>query len=184
MTLKSIDGSLLPHLLKVQFGSQIFQQTEDFPFVTVKGFAGSVPSLFSAEAFVTTKKSILFIADDKEYAHYVTSELEELVGEDSVYYFPETHLEPYQIEKTQNANIVLRTEVLNKLMSDKKPKIIVATATALCEKVMKKEDFKAISHQIKVENFLRVLQFPLFHLFGVQKGHVECDFARASSSIF
>ncbi len=150
MTLKSIDGSLLPHLLKVQFGSQIFQQTEDFPFVTVKGFAGSVPSLFSAEAFVTQKKSILFIADDKEYAHYVTSELEELVGEDSVYYFPETHLEPYQIEKTQNANIVLRTEVLNKLMSDKKPKIIVTTATALCEKVMKKEDFKAISHQIKV----------------------------------
>lgn len=150
MTLKSIDGSLLPHLLKVQFGSQIFQQAEDFPFVTVKGFAGSVPSLFSAEAFVTQKKSILFIADDKEYAHYVTSELEELVGEDSVYYFPETHLEPYQIEKTQNANIVLRTEVLNKLMSDKKPKIIVATATALCEKVMKKEDFKAISHQIKV----------------------------------
>ncbi len=150
MSLKTIDGSLLPHLLQTEFGSPIFQKAEDHPFVTVKGSAGSVPSLYAAEVFVAQKKSILFIADDKEYAHYVTAELEELVGEDSVYYFPETHLEPYQIEKTQNANIVLRTEVLNKLMSDKKPKIIVATATALCEKVMKKEDFKAISHQIKV----------------------------------
>lgn len=150
MSLKTIDGSLLPHLLHTEFGSPIFQKAEDHPFVTVKGSAGSVPSLYAAEVFVAKKKSILFIADDKEYAHYVTAELEELVGEDSVYYFPETHLEPYQIEKTQNANIVLRTEVLNKLMSDKKPKIIVATATALCEKVMKKEDFKAISHQIKV----------------------------------
>jgi hypothetical protein len=33
---------------------------------------------------------------------------------------------------------------------DKKSKIIVATASSLSEKVLKKEDFKAISHTIKV----------------------------------
>jgi transcription-repair coupling factor (superfamily II helicase) len=76
--------------------------------------------------------------------------MEDLLGKENVLYFPATHLEPYQIEKTQNANLVLRTEVLNKLNSAKKPKVIVAGFSALSEKVLKKEDFKAISHQIKV----------------------------------
>jgi transcription-repair coupling factor (superfamily II helicase) len=44
----------------------------------------------------------------------------------------------------------LRTEVINKLNSGKSPKVIVAFIGALSEKVLKKEDFKAISHQIKV----------------------------------
>ena len=150
MTLKNIDGTLLPELLQKGFGKEIFEGLSTYQYLTVKGFAGSVPSLITAEAYVSQKKSVLFIADDKEYAHYVTTELEELVGEDHVFYFPETHLEPYQLERTQNANIVLRTEVLNKIMISKSPKIIVANSTALCELVMKKEDFKAISHRIKV----------------------------------
>ena len=148
--LKNINQALLPELLKKNFGQEIFENVEKNQHVSVKGFAGSVPSILVSELFLTQKKDVLFIIDDKESAHYITSELEEMIGEENVLYFPETHLEPYQIEKTQNANIVLRTEVLNRLNFDKKKKIIVATASSLSEKVLKKEDFKAISHTIKV----------------------------------
>lgn len=148
--LKNINQALLPELLKKNFGQEIFENVEKNQHVSVKGFAGSVPTILVAELFLTQRKDVLFIIDDKESAHYITSELEEMIGEENVLYFPETHLEPYQIEKTQNANIVLRTEVLNRLNFDKKAKIIVATASALSEKVLKKEDFKAISHTIKV----------------------------------
>lgn len=150
MGLKKINDTLLPELLKKNFGQEIFENVEKNQHVSVKGFAGSVPTILVAELFLTQKKDVLFIIDDKESAHYITSELEEMIGEENVLYFPETHLEPYQIEKTQNANIVLRTEVLNRLNFDKKSKIIVATASSLSEKVLKKEDFKAISHKIKV----------------------------------
>ena len=148
--LKNINQALLPELLKKNFGQEIFENVEKNQHVSVKGFAGSVPTILVAELFLTQRKDVLFIIDDKESAHYITSELEEMIGEENVLYFPETHLEPYQIEKTQNANIVLRTEVLNRLNFDKKAKIIVATASSLSEKVLKKEDFKAISHTIKV----------------------------------
>ena len=104
----------------------------------MKGFAGSVPTILVAELFLTSEKNVLFIIDDKESAHYITSELEEMIGEENVLYFPETHLEPYQIEKTQNANIVLRTEVLNRLNFDKKQNYC-ATASSLSEKVLKKK---------------------------------------------
>ena len=52
--------------------------------------------------------------------------------------------------KTQNANRVLRTEVINQLNSSKAPKVIVAYAAALSEKVIKKEEFGKFSHTIKV----------------------------------
>lgn len=150
MELKKINENLLPDLLQKEFGKEIFVQLDSGQHISVKGSAGSSVSVFTAELFLAHKNNILFITDDKEDALYVNSEMEDLIGKENVLYFPATHLEPYQVEKTQNANLVLRTEVINKINSGKSPKVIVAYVGALSEKVLKKEDFKAISHQIKV----------------------------------
>ncbi len=150
MELKKIGETLLPEFLNKEFGKEIFEHLKTTKEISVKGFAGSATSVFAAELFQVEKKTVLFLVDDKEEGLYATSELEELCGEEHVLYFPPSHLEPYQIEKTQNANLVLRTEVLNRLNSENKPKVIVAPFAALSEKVLKKEDFRAISHTIKV----------------------------------
>ncbi len=150
MQLKTISEKFLPHLLQKEFGKEIFAQLENHQHIYVKGNAGSSVSIFVAELFLTQKKHLLYLLDDKEDALYANTEMENLLGKDKVLYFPATHLEPYQVERTQNANLVLRTEVINKITSGKSPKIIVAYAGALSEKVLKKEDFKAISHHIKV----------------------------------
>lgn len=154
MQLKNISETLLPELLKRNFGHEIFNELENSQSISVKGFAGSALSVFVAELFLIKKKPVLFLLNDKEEGLYATSELEELLGKENVLYFPPSHLEPYQIEKVQNANLVLRTEVLNRLNSETQPKVIVAPFAALCEKVLKKEDFKAISHHIKVGDTL------------------------------
>ncbi|OCA69619.1 transcription-repair coupling factor [Chryseobacterium artocarpi] len=150
MQLKSINEKFLPDLMQKEFGKEIFDQLENHPHIAVKGSAGSSVSVFVAELFLVQKKNILYLVDDKEDALYANTEMEDLLGKEKVLYFPATHLDPYQIEKTQNANLVLRTEVLNKINSGRSPKVIVAYAGALSEKVLKKEDFKAISHHIKV----------------------------------
>ncbi|BAP29267.1 transcription-repair coupling factor [Chryseobacterium sp. StRB126] len=150
MQLKSINEKFLPDLMQKEFGKEIFTQLENSEHVSVRGSAGSSVSVFVAELFLVQKKNILYLVDDKEDALYANTEMEDLLGKEKVLYFPATHLEPYQVEKTQNANLVLRTEVLNKINSGRSPKVIVAYAGALSEKVLKKEDFKAISHHIKV----------------------------------
>ena len=150
MELKKINQNLLPDLLQKQFGSEIFSQIVTKQHISVKGSAGSAVSILAAELFLIQNKTILYLTDDKEDALYINAEMEDLLGKDNILYFPATHLEPYQIEKTQNANLVLRTEVINKLNSGKSPKVIVAFIGAMSEKVLKKEDFKAISHHIKV----------------------------------
>ena len=91
MNLKNIQQSLLPQLLKLNFGAEVFQQLEEHQHLSVKGTAGSSPSLLVAEYFLSAQKTILYITHDKEEAHYITTEMEELLGEGQVLYFPATH---------------------------------------------------------------------------------------------
>ncbi|WP_447951765.1 transcription-repair coupling factor [Chryseobacterium koreense] len=154
MGLKKINETFLPNLLQNEFGKEIFNQIEQHKHLSIKGFAGSFPSVFAAELFLVQKKSVLFLTDDQEDALYISAEMEDLLGKENVLYFPPTHLDPYQLEKTQNANLVLRTEVLNNIHHNKKPQIMVAPFSSLAEKVMKKEDFNQISHTIKVGDSL------------------------------
>lgn len=149
MLLKGIQETLFSYLLQKEFGKEIFQQ-KDKKKLTVKGISGSALSLLVSELYLLEKQNVIFIVNDKEEALYATTELEEILGKEKVLYFPPSHLEPYQIEKVQNANLVLRTEVLNKINTEKKHKVIVATYASLCEKVLKKEEFKELSHHIKV----------------------------------
>ena len=149
MSLQTIDKSLLTKLLNQNFGEEIFQNWEKTEHFSVKGAVGSAVSILAAEAFLSQQKTILLIIDDKEDSHYTTTEMEELVGEENVLHLPNSYTEPYQEERTKNANLVLRTEVINQLNLNNKQKIIVAHISALNEKVLKKEDFKMISHRIK-----------------------------------
>ena len=149
MSLQTIDKSLLTKLLNQNFGEEIFQNWEKTEHLSVKGTVGSAVSILTAEGFLSQQKTILLITDDKEDSHYTTTEMEELVGEENVLHLPNSYTEPYQEERTKNANLVLRTEVINQLNLNNKQKIIVAHISALNEKVLKKEDFKMISHRIK-----------------------------------
>lgn len=154
MDLQNIQQTLLPRLLKLNFGTEIFKELEKKHHILVKGVVGSASSLLVAEYFLALQNNILYVTDDKENAHYLTTEMEELLGKENVLYFPSTYLEPYQIEKTQNANLVLRTEVINQLNTNYSPKVIVTHYLALSEKVLKEDDFKTISLNINVGDLL------------------------------
>lgn len=154
MDLQNIQQTLLPRLLKLNFGTEIFKELEKKHHILVKGVVGSASSLLVAEYFLALQNNILYVTDDKENAHYLTTEMEELLGKENVLYFPSTYLEPYQIEKTQNANLVLRTEVTNQLNTNYSPKVIVTHYLALSEKVLKEDDFKTISLNINVGDLL------------------------------
>jgi transcription-repair coupling factor (superfamily II helicase) len=56
------------------------------------------------------------------------------------FFFPGSYRRPYQIEETDNANVLLRSEVLNRINSRRKPAVIVTYPTALFEKVVTKKE--------------------------------------------
>ena len=103
----------------------------------LKGLVGSSISIVIANAFRETELPFLLVLNDKEEAAYHLNDLEQLIGEKDVLFYPGSYRRPYQIEETDNANILLRAEVLNRINSRKKPAIIVTYPEALFEKVVR-----------------------------------------------
>jgi len=54
--LKNISQTLIPEFLRKNFGKEIFENLDQNQHISVKGFAGSVPSILVAELFLTTEK--------------------------------------------------------------------------------------------------------------------------------
>ncbi|QNJ97649.1 Transcription-repair-coupling factor [Constantimarinum furrinae] len=120
------------------------------PKTIVSGLAGSSLSLVIAEVFKTSEVPFLIVLNDKEEAAYHLNDLENLLGDQNVLFYPGSYRRPYQIEETDNANVLLRSEVLNRINSRKKPAIIVTYPEALFEKVVTRKELEKNTLKLKV----------------------------------
>ncbi|MDG1091110.1 MAG: transcription-repair coupling factor [Flavobacteriaceae bacterium] len=126
------------------------QLLEDDACVFLKGSVGSGISFIIANSFKTVGKTMLYLCEDREKAAYQLNDFERILGEDNVLFFPSSYRKPYQTETTDNANVLLRSEVLTKLGNSKKPKLIVSYPQAVFEKV--------VSHSTLKKNTLEVIK--------------------------
>ena len=111
--------------------------------------AGSSLSFVISNSFKQLERPYLLICNDKEEAAYYLNDLEQILGNknksasrDDVLFYPGSYRRPYQIEETDNVNILLRSEVLNRINSRKKPAIIITYPDALFEKVVTKRELE------------------------------------------
>ncbi len=124
--------------------------------ISVSGLVGSSLSLVLAEVFKTSELPFLFILNDKEEAAYHLNDLENLLGDKNVLFYPGSYRRPYQIEQTDNANVLLRSEVLNRINSRKKPAFIVTYPEALFEKVVTRKELERNTLKIAVNDQLSI----------------------------
>lgn len=110
--------------------------------VHLKGLVGSALSFVVANAFRQIDLPFLLILNDKEEAAYILNDLEQLLGDGNVLFYPGSYRRPYQIEETDNANVLLRAEVLNHINSRKKPALVVTYPDALFEKVITRKELE------------------------------------------
>jgi len=116
----------------------------------LKGLVGSSLSFVLSESFKNSDKPFLLIFNDKEEAAFYLNDLEQLLNEKDVLFYPGSYRRPYQIEETDNANVLLRTEVLNRINSRKKPSIIVTYPNALFEKVVTRKELDQNTLKVNV----------------------------------
>ncbi|MEZ4874973.1 MAG: transcription-repair coupling factor [Flavobacteriaceae bacterium] len=122
----------------------------------IHGLAGSSLSLVIAEVFKKTELPFLVILSNKEEAAYHLNDLENVLGEDTVLFYPGSYRRPYQIEETDNANVLLRSEVLNRINSRKKPALIVTYPEALFEKVVTRKELERNTLKVNVGEELSI----------------------------
>ena len=118
--------------------------------IHVKGLMGSSLSFVTQALFSKTENPLLLILEDKEVSAYYLNDLEQLINDQDVLFYPGSYRNPYQIEDTDNANILLRAEVLNRINSRKKPALIVTYPEALFEKVVTKKELDKNTLKVSV----------------------------------
>jgi transcription-repair coupling factor (superfamily II helicase) len=129
--------------------------------LNIQSLAGSSMSLCVATSVSLSKEfTHLIIMPDKERAAYFCNDIEQMFSEQdldyskkNVLFYPASYKKPYQIEQIDNANILLRAEVLNRLNNNSQT-VIVSYPEALLEKV--------VSKQVLTKNTLKIaLKEPL-----------------------
>ncbi|WP_121924808.1 transcription-repair coupling factor [Flavobacterium weaverense] len=106
----------------------------------LSGLLGSALSFVIRSIFKKSELPFLIVLNNKEEAAYYLNDLEQMIGDQDVLFYPGSFRRPYQIEETDNANVLLRAEVLNRINSHKKPAIIVTYPEALFEKVVTRRE--------------------------------------------
>ncbi|WP_425596679.1 transcription-repair coupling factor [Sinomicrobium weinanense] len=122
--------------------------------IYINGLVGSSLSFVIAENFKNSDLPHLLILNDKEEAAYYLNDLEQLIGDQHVLFYPGSYRRPYQIEETDNANVLLRAEVLNRINSRKKPALIVTYPDALFEKVVTRKELERNTLKMKVGDLI------------------------------
>ncbi len=118
--------------------------------IAVTGLVGSSVSIVAASVFKAIQRSLLFILSDKEKAAYHLNDLERLLPNHQVLFFPASHRRPYTLEQTENANVLMRSEVLNTLSNSDRPTLVVSYPDAVFEKVVTQKNFVQQALQISV----------------------------------
>ena len=131
----------------------------------VKGLTGSLTAIVGATlAKQLPDRNFMFIVGSKEDAYYLQNDLENILGESDmdsdnkrVLLFPTSYRRPYQTEETDNANVLMRSEVIKQLAAGRSL-VLVSYPEALSEKV--------VSHQTLTKNTLQI----------VKNGKLDMDF--------
>lgn len=124
--------------------------------ISIKGLVGSSTSFVVQSLFEKSELPFLLVFQDKEEAAYYLNDLEGLIREKDVLFFPSSHRRAYQIEDVDNANVLLRAEVLNRINSRKKPCVIVTYPEALFEKVVTKKQLDKNTLKMAVGDLLSI----------------------------
>lgn len=135
---------------------QISQLLIERKKASVSGLIGSSLSIIIQSLFKKAEIPFLLILNDKEEAAYYLNDLEQLLNGEDVLFYPGSYRRPYQIEETDNANVLLRAEVLNRINSRKKPAIIVSYPEALFEKVVTRKELDKNTLKLAVNDNLSI----------------------------
>ncbi|CAM4319834.1 transcription-repair coupling factor [Flavobacterium terrigena] len=124
--------------------------------INATGLVGSSLSFVVDALFKKSELPFLLLFNDKEEAAYYLNDLETLINDQDVLFYPGSFRRPYQIEETDNANVLLRAEVLNRINSRKKPAIIVSYTDAIFEKVVTRKELDKNTLKVHVNDKLSI----------------------------
>jgi len=145
---KSQQVAALAHILEDKSSETVFLQ----------GLLASAAPMMFAAAAVKSPKTILFILQDADEAAYFYNDLKQMMGAETVFFFPSSYRRQVKYGQKDAANEILRTEVLTRLQNPSSPLYIVCEPSAIAELVVSKKILDERSISLKVGQTIDVTQ--------------------------
>ena len=123
--------------------------------VQLLGSAGSLNAFIAYGISKNLPIHQFIVLPDKEEAAYFLNDLEALVGEKALFY-PASYRKAYESERTDNANIQLRAEVLNKIGAKEQQYFVVSYPDALSEYVVTEKNLQKNTLEIHLNDSLSI----------------------------
>src|SRR5512133_356442 len=115
--------------------------------IHLQGLVGSSRSILTSLLSEEISKTFVICLNDKEEAAYFYDDLNILLPEFPVLFFPSSYKRSVHYETIEQENIILRTEVLNRLKAESQL-LIVTYPEALVEKVISSEGLASHTFQV------------------------------------
>ena len=118
-----------------------------------EGLICSSLSFLLAKTISQTNENQCVILEDKETASFLYDDLVNILGpKDNVLFLPSVYKHSMDYFRTDSTNIILKTEVLNKINNSKKPLLIITFPSAIIEKVVTISELQKNSIEISVND--------------------------------
>lgn len=119
-------------------------------FMQLKGLSGSSRSAFIHACLSQAKGTHLIILPEKEEAAYFYNDLTSLdKGSERSLFFPSSYVRSIQYKKTDDANIITRTQVLKRLGEKRVASFVVTYPEALMERVISRKGLDDNTFEMK-----------------------------------
>ncbi len=130
-------------------------RTHSHQHIRLKNLSGSLDTVVfcavqkAVSPFGGRGASHLIIVHDREEANYFLNDLQQLLPNKEPLLFPMSYKRAYEYEEIENANVLMRAEVLDKISQHPDSQIIVTYPEALSEKVITKKSLTTNTFIIK-----------------------------------
>lgn len=138
--------------------------------IQVKGLHGSLDAVVLAALYKSIRANHIVVLHDREEASFFFNDLQNLLNEKEIFLFPMSYKRPYEYDEVENANVLMRAEVLNQLSNHPDGNIIVTYPEALSEKVINKKSLSSNTFVIqKGEQLDREFLEEFLHTYDFEK---------------
>lgn len=133
---------------------QVLQCLEYLKFaeqkIVWKNLIGSSKAFYAYSTLQQVPGNHIFILENKEEAAYFMNDLEGLAGNDKpILFFPDSYKNLYELDETENYNVVQRAETLERLSRERNI-VVVTYSKAIFEKVVTKKQLSENIYEVEV----------------------------------
>lgn len=118
--------------------------------IHLQGLVGSADAMVACALYQTQPHPALFILGDREEAAYFQNNIENILGEHKVLFFPSSYKKSFQLETTDSNLVLERAEVLTRISKSQDHFMVVTYPDAIHEKVVTKHTLERNTMEARV----------------------------------